>query len=80
MAEFTFFLEGDLSQMAGQRNFLNARGIETQQKDVYPCVREHEVKEALTMIWENKIEGWWHYGDEYPKYSVCTKEEFLKSF
>lgn len=76
--EFTFFLSGDLCQMASQRNFLNSRGIITKQNNVYPCVKASDVKEALSLIWNVRVEGWWHYRDSYIKYSVCTSEEFMK--
>ena len=56
--EFTFFLSGDLSQMSNQRNFLNSRGIKTKQNNVYPCLRQSDVSEALGLIWKNKVDGW----------------------
>lgn len=74
---FSFYIEGDLCQMSAQRSFLNARGIETKQNNVYPCLRQEDVAEALHMIWDSKVEGWWHYMDDYVRHSVCTKEEFL---
>lgn len=75
--EFTFFLSGDLCQMSSQRTFLNSRGIQTKQNNVYPCVRQSDVSEALRLIWINKVDGWWHYKDDYILHSICTNEEFM---
>lgn len=74
---YSFFLRGDLCQMATQRNFLSHRGFNLKQNDVYPCLKECDVERALKEIYLNKVEGWWHYDDEYVKYNICTKEEFL---
>jgi hypothetical protein len=75
--EFTFFLQGDLCQMSSQRSFLNSRGVETKQNNVYPCVRSCDISKALGLIWESKTEGWWHYMDEYIQHSICTKDEYI---
>ena len=77
--EFTFFLSGDLSQMSTQRSALNLGGVETKQNNVYPCVREKDIPKALGIIWNNRVEGWWHYEDLYVKHSICTSEEFKTS-
>lgn len=74
--DYTFFLSGDLNQMSIQKSFLNNIGIETKQNDVYPCVKEVDKSAALKAIWDNRVEGWWHYKDEYVKYSICTEKEF----
>lgn len=74
--EFTFYIEGDLCQMSSQRSFLNGRGIQTKQNNVYPCVRECDKVKALTLIWENHVEGWWHYKESYVKHNICTAEEY----
>jgi len=73
---YTFFLDGDLSQMSSQKRFLNERGISTKQNNVYPCLRQSDVKEALTLIWEQRCDGWWHYCKYYVEFGICTKEEF----
>jgi hypothetical protein len=77
---YSFFLSGDLCQMATQRDFLNSRNIQTRQNNVYPCLRECDVEKALTLIWKSKTEGWWHYKDQYLKYKICTEEEFSNGF
>lgn len=74
--EYKFFLEGDLCQMSTQREFLNSRGIKTRQNNVYPCLKESDVPKAMYLIWNNRVEGWWHYEELYVKHSICTKEEF----
>lgn len=74
--EYNFFLDGDLSQMSKQKNFLNENGIVTQQRNVYPCLKEEDVKKALTLIWNKNCPGWWHYQNKYVEYGICTKEDF----
>ena len=78
--EYKFFCQGDLCQMAAQKNFLNSRGISTFQKDVYPCIKKSDLKTALELIYNHYVDGWWHYEDEYVKYGICTSEEFRKHF
>jgi hypothetical protein len=75
-----FFLKGDLSQMSTKKQFLLNKGFSIQQNNVYPCLKESDVKNALTAIWKNKVEGWWHYKEEYIKHNICTKEEFKNGF
>jgi hypothetical protein len=74
--DYTFFLSGDLSQMSTQRSFLSSRGFDLKQNNVYPCLKEEDVEKALKLIWEQRVEGWWHYEDRYVKHGICTKEEF----
>ena len=78
--DYSFYLEGDLCQMSSQREALNSRGVQTKQNNVYPCVKECDKTKALTIIWENRVEGWWHYEDLYVKRNICTKDEFQISF
>lgn len=73
----SFFLDGDLSQMSIQRNFLQARGFDVKQNNVYPCLKEEDVEKALKLIWDNRVEGWWHYQEKYAELKICTKEEFF---
>jgi len=74
--KYNFFLDGDLSQMSFQRTFLNNRGISTEQNNVYPCLRQCDVKNALTLIWEQSCDGWWHYKKKYVELEICTAEEY----
>lgn len=76
MENYSYFLDGDLSQMSIQRRFLNERGIRTEQRNVYPCLRPSDVKQALTLIWENHVEGWWNYRDKIIELEICTEENF----
>jgi hypothetical protein len=76
---YSFFLQGDLCQMATQRLFLSKRGFDLKQNNVYPCLKQCDVERALTTIWIYKPDGWWHYSDEYVKYNICTKEEFMNT-
>ncbi len=72
----TFFIDGDLLQMSEQKRFLQSRGFNVQQNNVYPCLRQEDVERALKLIWENRVEGWWHYEEKYVELGICTKEEF----
>jgi len=75
-----YYFDGDLCQMAEQKNFLQRRGFNIIMSDVYPTVKtEEEFKKALRLIWDNKIEGWWHYIEYYVKYGICSRLEFRKA-
>lgn len=76
---YAFSLTGDLCQMVSQKNFLLERGFTIGQSDVYPLIKEEDVKIALTAIWEYKVEGWWHYDKKYYELKICTKEQFDKA-
>jgi len=69
-------MSGDLSQMGTQRRVLNRHGVETIQSDVYPCIKQEDIPRAMKIIWDNRVEGWWHYESEYVAHSICSKEEF----
>lgn len=74
--EFTFFLDGDLSQMSSQKSVLNRNGIITKQNNVYPCLKEKDIPKAMEIIWNSRVEGWWHYKELYVKHNICTAKEF----
>jgi len=76
--DYSFYLHGDLCQMSSQRSFLNSHGIVTKQNNVYPCVKECDIQKALTLIWEHRVEGWWHYRDKYVDYGIWTEEDSKK--
>ncbi len=78
LKEYNFTLEGDLGQMGSQMNFLLGQGFDVQQRNVYPIIKECDVEKALKLIYENKIEGWWHYDYEYEKFGICSKEKYNK--
>ena len=72
---FNFRIQGDLNQMGIQREHLQ-NFIEVQQSDVTPVIKQEDVEQALTSIFNNKIEGWWHYLNKYIELNICTKEQF----
>jgi len=75
--DYKFYLEGDLSQMSAQDSFLRDRGFDVGRSDVYPVLRtEKEFSRAVRLIWEHKVEGWWHYRERLIEDGVCTGEEF----
>jgi hypothetical protein len=72
-----FLLDGDLSQMSTQEEFLKARGFNVGRSNVYPGLfTEDDFKRALAAIWESRVSGWWHYQAKYVEYGICTSEEF----
>ncbi len=72
-----FTLEGDLSQMANQSDFLEKKGFRVGRIDCYPGLfTEDDYRKALAAIWENRVDGWWHYDEDYVKYGICTMEQF----
>jgi len=77
--EYTFYLSGDLSQMAEQDSFLKSQGFSLGRSDVYPLLKECDVPRALNLIYECKVTGWWNYKDRYVKYNICTVDEFKKA-
>ncbi len=70
------WIQGDLCQMGTQARFLLNRGFELEQSNVYRIVAEKDKKRALQLIWDFKIEGYWHYKTLYLEYEICTAEEF----
>jgi hypothetical protein len=77
--EYTFYLAGDLCQMAEQDSFLKNQGFSLGRSDVYPLLKECDVFRALNLIYEYKVTGWWNYKDRYVKYNICTANEFKKA-
>ena len=75
--ETLFTLNGDLSQMSAQEDFLRNRGMNVGRTDVYPGLHtEEDFKKALTLIWQSRVSGWWHYLRKYTEYKICTEDEF----
>lgn len=74
--EYSFYLEGDLSQMSTQKNFLQKEGFSTKQNNVYPCLQQKDVKPALELIWKHRVEGWWHYKKKYVELGICEAADF----
>jgi hypothetical protein len=68
---------GDLNQMMDQKLFLQNRGFDVRNSDVYPAVRSHEdAKRALAAMWKARVSGWWNMESMFLRYSVCTAAEF----
>ena len=71
------FDRGDLRQLAAQHELLRQEGFEVGLVGVYPAVKtEDALRRGLTLIWERKMEGWWHYLDQYTSYGICTQAQF----
>jgi hypothetical protein len=77
---FIYTVSGDLSQMSAQKRFLESQGVVLGQVDVYPALRtEKDFLAAVRLIWENRIDGWWHYEKEIVEnLKLCSKEDFRK--
>ena len=77
---FRFLLNGDLNQMGIQKNFLREQDFNVGQVDVYPALQtQEEYDRAITLIWERRVAGWWHYESRLVELEVCTKEEFSQA-
>lgn len=75
---YSFRLDGDLNQMSTQKNFLIKEGFDVKQSSVYPIIKEEDKKKALTLIFENKIQGWHHYFREYIELKICNEKEYRR--
>lgn len=73
-------IRGDLLQFWAQENKLSRMGISCKRSDVYRIIPADKVIEALTIIWVNQVEGWWHYKEEFIKYDICSAEDWKKGF
>lgn len=72
-----YLLSGDLCQMSTQEQYLANQGMNLGHNDVYPGFKtQEEYLEAIRLIWQNRIEGWWNYERELVKAGICTQNEF----
>jgi len=77
-AEFSFYLKGDLEQMSIQRAFLQNIGLEVEQSNVYPVLKQEDVPAALIRIFESRVKGWWNYKEKLVELNICTAEVFME--
>jgi len=70
---------GEKKIFFSQKDFLQQRGFEVGQSDVYPTLKEKDVKAALQSIWTYRVEGWWHYEKKYIELGICTQEQYDKA-
>lgn len=77
--DHSVYLRGDLCQMSAQANFLTSHGVDVKFNNVYPCVKPCDEEKTFKLLWKFKLEGWWHYDNQYIELSICTKEEFEKA-
>lgn len=72
-----YSLQGDLCQMLAQKKAMDLYGVPYIMQDVYPTIEgDNDYKRALIIIWDDRIEGWWHYKEEYVRFGICSEEEF----
>ena len=68
--------DGDLCQMAAQGRFLRERGMDIGNIDVYPAVRTREEElQALRLMWEGRVDGWWNLRERFVREGICTADE-----
>ena len=71
------FDRGDLRQIAAQMEFLRKHGFQIGSVNAFPAVRtEEDLKKGLTLIWNNKVDGWWNYKDRFSRYGICSDADF----
>ncbi|MFA6158826.1 MAG: hypothetical protein WC763_04390 [Candidatus Paceibacterota bacterium] len=75
-----FPLSGDVFQLATQEKALLNAGLSVGRADIYPGLYDVEdFKRALTIIWKQKLEGWWHYRAEFIRHSICDELAFAQA-
>lgn len=74
-------LNGDLNQIFIQKRFLENNFYKFD-SNLPPRLNEEESmgtpENALKLLWENKIEGWWNYKTHLIQFNICTEEEYWK--
>ncbi len=72
------WIDGDLCQMMAQSKVLTNMGIKLRRSDIYRIVSGEDVKRALSIIWSQGVDGWWHYKKEFVENGICTAEQYIK--
>jgi len=74
------FLQGDLGQIAAQAEFLELRSFQLVDAHGLPyLVTEKRILSAITLLWENRVPGWWAYESRLIDAGICTQEEFAEA-
>ncbi|OPH61783.1 hypothetical protein BC351_00655 [Paenibacillus ferrarius] len=77
-----FFLDGDLNQLAIQKNCLETqcKGFKLNFESGFPpCLdSQEEYDRAVSCIWMDKVEGWWNYKRDLIYSGHCTEEKFYE--
>ena len=76
VSENKFSLIGDLCQMYEQRSFLRGHKIVVFKRNK---LQQLDVEKALKLIWENKVQGWWLYEDQYLKHGICSQQQLTEA-
>ena len=78
---FEFPLLGEENQMWHQKNFLQQQGFEIGWADKYPALKtRRNFYEAVKLIYEHKVDGWWLYKDLLIQMSLLYDEvEFMQT-
>ena len=73
----THVLTGDLAQMAAQERHLVRNGITMGRSGGIPGMfSEEDFKAGLSILWRDKVEGWWNYRREFVFRGICTNCSF----
>ena len=66
--------------MGIQERFLRGQGLSVRRWDAYPGLRtQEEYDEAIILIWQHKVAGWWHYQKRLVELEICTEKEFKEA-
>ena len=69
-------LNGDLGQMASQKRYLEAHGINMGITGGIPgFYTEYDALRGLKLIWDNKFNGWRNYRHDFINLGICTEDE-----
>lgn len=74
-----YIFSGDLNQMGIIERFLRERAYPVVKANVYPGFakdQEEKFKDALKLIFEFRVEGWWRQELNMVKYGICSQEKF----
>ena len=82
--DFLRVLKGSFPEMEEQKNFLVEQRFKVKMTKIglfhHPALgTEQEYNEAIKLIWEYKVSGWFHYKLDLVKTGICTSEEFSQS-
>ena len=70
-------LQGDLNLLAIQKNFLKKNYVNVT-GNVPLHVPDEDDKRVLSLLWENKVQGWWLYKEDLIGHEICTEVEWLE--
>ena len=70
-------LQGDLSQLAIQKIFLEKNFVDVT-GNVPLYVPDEDDKRVLATLWVHKVAGWWNYKEDLIKHEICNESQWLE--